>query len=275
MRRFGKQQPWRRKVAAAAAATAAGGAGGAGPAGPPRRHELARVLSKLGVASRTESESLVRAGRVTVAGAVCRNPDRPTDPDLDVIAVDDRPIRAAHKVYLALHKPAGLLTTYYDPQDRPTVYSCLPADLGTWVFPVGRLDGPTSGLLLFTNDSRFGDALAGDRFAVEKVYEAKVKGAVTDAELGRLSAGVDLDDGYRTLPAGAERFKSSPGSTWLRITLREGKNRQVRRMCLAVGHEVQKLRRVRVGPIDLGDLPSGRTRPLRPDEVARVFALTP
>jgi len=230
-------------------------------------HELARVLSKLGVASRTESAAMIAAGRVALNGRPARDPAEPADEARDRIEVDGRRVTGAKPVYLAMHKPAGVLTTAHDPEGRPTVYGLLPKDLGAWVFPVGRLDGPTSGLLLFTNDSRVGDLLTNPEIGVPKTYEVKVKGMVSSQTLERLAGGVALDDGTVTLPAQCRILSSNPGSTWLEITIREGKNRQIRRMGLAVGHEVVKLCRTRVGPIGLGDLPSGRCRPLAETEI--------
>jgi 23S rRNA pseudouridine2605 synthase len=236
-------------------------------------HELARILSKLGFASRTEAADMIRAGRVSVDGRVQRDPSRPTEPDRERVEVDGRTVTAAEKVYLAMHKPSGLLTTAHDPEGRPTVYSLLPPDTGAWLFPVGRLDGPTSGLLLFTNDVSVGDALTNPAVGVPKVYEVKVKGVVTAEEMERLSRGVELEDGMVTQPAQCRVMSSNEGSTWLELTIREGKNRQVRRMGMAIGHEVVKLRRTRVGPVALGDLESGKTRPLTPAEIRALRLL--
>ncbi len=177
------------------------------------------------------------------------------------------------RTYLAMHKPAGVVTTFDDPQGRKTVYDVLPPEVagGAWVFPVGRLDAKTSGLLLFTNDAALGEGLQNPETGlphVEKRYELKVKGEVAPEALERLRRGVELDDGYRTRPAIAcDVLRTSPGSTWLALTIVEGRNRQVRRMLEAVGHEVQKLRRTRIGPLELGELASGATRPLTRGEV--------
>lgn len=231
---------------------------------------LARVLSKMGFASRTEAADLVAAGRVRVNGREERDAERPVEQGRDRIEVDGKPVTSARPVYLAMHKPAGVLTTAHDPENRPTVYGLLPQDLGEWVFPVGRLDGPTSGLLIFTNDVEVGDALTNPEVGVPKTYEVKVKGQVTPAELERLQKGLDLEDGTRTKPAQCRVMSSNEGSTWLELTIREGKNRQVRRMGLAIGHEVVKLRRTRVGPVELGDLASGGCRVLNRGEVTAL-----
>ena len=234
---------------------------------------LARVLSKLGVASRTEAADLIVAGRVTVNGQIVRDPERPTAQGTDKIALNGRPVTGATPVYLAMHKPAGLLTTAYDPEGRPTVYSLLPKDIESWIFPVGRLDGPTSGLLLFTNDSRVGDCLTDPDIGVPKTYEVRLKGQLTPEELATIQKGVELNDGTITLPAQCRVISSTAGSTFVELTIREGKNRQIRRMGMAIGHKVVKLRRTRVGPIELGDLPSGQCRALTPPEVRALTAI--
>ncbi|MBI2922496.1 MAG: rRNA pseudouridine synthase [Planctomycetes bacterium] len=236
-------------------------------------HALSRILSKLGVASRTEAADMIAAGRVAVNGRPARDPEQPTDELRDRVEVDGRPVTGAEKVYLAMHKPAGVLTTARDPENRPTVYGLLPKKLGARVFPVGRLDGPTAGLLLFTNDTLVGDTLTNPDIGVPKTYEFKVKGQVTPAELERLKQGVTLDVGTETLPAQCRILSSNAGSTRLELTIREGKNRQVRRMGLAIGHEVVKLRRTRVGPVELGDLPSGQCRPLTAAEIRSLRAI--
>jgi 23S rRNA pseudouridine2605 synthase len=251
--------------------------------GPSRRaresgqgtHGLARVISKLGFCSRSEAERLVAAGRVTVDGRVERDPERRTDPGREAIAVDGKRVERREPVYLLMHKPAGLITTASDEKGRPTVYSLLP-EIDRWVAPVGRLDADTTGALLFTNDTRVGEALAGDRWHVEKTYEAVVAGDPGADALAALGAGVEiLVEGarYRTLPAAVRYLGPDPGGARISLTIREGKNRQVRRMLEAVGHPVRALHRSRIGPIDLGDLPLGATRVLTASEVRSLHRL--
>jgi pseudouridine synthase len=219
---------------------------------------------------------------VRVAGAVERSPRRRIDPRHDRVTVDGRRVRDdVARVVIALHKPAGLVTTRVDPGGRPTVYDALSGFPG-WVFPVGRLDRESSGLLILTNDHRLGERLTSPEQHVAKTYHARVDG-VPDAEaLRALREGLPLDDASCTRPArvkllGTARGRpsgSSPaaghGSTWLEIVLTEGKNRQVRRMGAAVGHEVLELVRVRIGRLGLGTLAPGEWRELTAAEVAEL-----
>ncbi len=268
-------------------------------------HGLARVLSRFGLVSRNEAARWIEGGRVTVDGTVVRDPERRTDPRRERIAVDGSPVRAARKLYYVMNKPVGVLTTTRDPQGRQTVYDVLREAIKTpgrapgvgpprsidapsnrsgiqdsepgrdlpWLQHVGRLDAMTLGLLVFTNDTAFGDLLAGRSSVIPKTYEVKVRGAMPAEAVERLRRGVTLENGLRTLPAETRVLKANEGTTWLEITLQEGMNRQVRRMCGAVGHEVVKLRRVRIGPIALDDLPAGAVRPLARKEVDAVRAL--
>jgi pseudouridine synthase len=198
-------------------------------------------------------------------------PSRWIDPSRDRVVVDGRPVGdETPRVVLAFHKPVGFVTTRVDPGGRATVYDAL-GGVGGWVFPVGRLDRDTSGLLILTNDHRLGERLTSPDHHVPKTYHARVAG-VPDAEaLRALREGLPLDDGTVTRPARV-RVLGTPGgnaagSTWLEIVLTEGKNRQVRRMGAAVGHEVLALVRVRIGRLSLGDLAPGEWRELDADEV--------
>jgi 23S rRNA pseudouridine2605 synthase len=233
---------------------------------------LARALSKFGVCSRREAERVIEDGRVEVNGRPERSPRRFIDPARDAVTVDGRRVSdETPRVVIALHKPVGLVTTRVDPGGRPTVYDAL-GTLPRWVFPVGRLDRDSSGLLILTNDHRLGERLTSPGAHVPKTYHARVRG-VPDAEaLRALREGVQLEDGTltreaRVKPIGAARGAAA-GSTWLEIVLTEGKNRQVRRMGSAVGHEVLELVRVRIGRLGLGDLAPGEWRELEPREIA-------
>jgi 23S rRNA pseudouridine2605 synthase len=239
---------------------------------PPGALSLARALSKFGVCSRREAERWITDGRVTVNGALGRDPSCRIDPRHDRVSVagraggDETP-----RVVIALHKPVGLVTTRVDPAGRPTVYDAL-GDLGRWVFPVGRLDRDSSGLLVLTNDHRLGERLTAPEHQVPKTYHALVAGVPERETLRALREGLTLEDGALTRPARVRVLGSLRGSTWLEIVLREGKNRQVRRMCALVGHEVNQLVRVAIGRLTLEGLAPGEWRQLKPDDVARLSA---
>ena len=224
---------------------------------------LARALSKFGVCSRREAERWIEDGRVAVAGTVVRSPARRIDPRRDVVTVDggrvgDDTERAA----IALHKPLGYITSRTDPGGRLTVYALLDG-LDRWVFPVGRLDKDTSGLLILTNDHRLGHRLTDPGHHVPKTYHARVRGVPGEEALRALAEGVPLGDGTVSRPADVRSLGSGrDGGCWLEIVLTEGKNRQVRRMCAAVGHDVVELVRVAIGALTLGDLAPGEWRTL-------------
>jgi 23S rRNA pseudouridine2605 synthase len=232
---------------------------------------LARALSKLGYCSRKEAEHLIVAGRVRVDGARECSPRRRVRPEHARLSVDGVRVREpSQRTVIAMHKPTGYVTTRTDPAGRPTVYALL-TDLGEWVFPVGRLDRDSSGLLILTNDHRLGHALTDPAHHAPKTYHVRVAGVVCGDSLTHLRAGFPLPNGPTTRPAQAQLLGiNRDGTSWIEITLTEGRNRQVRRMCAAVGHDVLQLVRVRIAGIDLGDLPSGTWRRLRPDEIARL-----
>lgn len=229
---------------------------------------LDRVLSKAGLGSRVDAAVWITGGRVRVNGRVIRDPGHWVDMERDRVAFDGRSVEAAERVYLLLYKPTGYLTTYRDPQGRPTVYDLL-EDVGTFVSPAGRLDLDTSGLLLLTNDNRFAEHVTNPDSHVPKTYLVKASQRLTDAQLQRLRDGVELSDGP-TRPAVVERVRDSAKYTHLEITLTEGRNRQVRRMIEALDAKVLKLVRVRIGPIGIGALPIGHWRHLTPRELTAL-----
>lgn len=228
---------------------------------------LERVLSKAGVGSRTEARSWIHAGRVTVNGRATQDPDQWVDMGRDQVRFDGKPIESRDRVYVLLHKPAGYLTTYKDPEGRPTVYD-LVKDVGTFLSQVGRLDLDTSGLLLLTNDTRFAERVTNPDSHVPKTYLVKATPRLTDAQLQRLRDGLELADGP-TRPAQVTRVRDSEECTHFEIVLTEGRNRQVRRMVEALDAKVLELVRVKLGPIEIGNLPIGKWRLLTPAEVAR------
>ncbi|OUO88596.1 rRNA pseudouridine synthase [Rubneribacter badeniensis] len=264
---------------------------------------LQKFLARAGVASRRGSENLMTAGRVTVNGRVVTELGSKVDPRVDEVAVDGRAVRLADgPVTLMLHKPAGYVTTMSDPQGRPTVADLVPTDRHPGLFPVGRLDADTTGLLLFSTDGELGNGLLHPKRHVTKRYLACVEGRPAERELARLRRGIDLDDGP-TRPADvrllegaaarrAERLLDMPPAapprsskeyaavcegraaarSIVRVALCEGRKRQVKRMLAAVGHPVVALHRDSFGPLGLGGLPRGEWRELSAEEVAALHA---
>jgi len=229
---------------------------------------LERVLSKAGVGSRTEARAWIAAGRVKVNGKVVRDPDQWIDMGRDQLRFDNKPLASRERVYVLLYKPTGYLTTYKDPQGRPTVYDLI-KDVGTFVSPVGRLDLDTSGLLLLTNDNQFAERVTNPASHVSKTYLVKASMVLSHEQLQQLREGIELSDGA-TRPARVSRLRDSAKYTHFEITLTEGRNRQVRRMVEALGAKVLKLVRVKIGPIAIGTLPIGKWRPLTRAEVAAL-----
>jgi pseudouridine synthase len=232
---------------------------------------LERVLSKAGIGSRTDARKWIAEGRVAVNGRRIQTPDHWVDMDRDRVTFDGKPVRGSAKIYILLYKPAGYLTTFRDPEGRPTVYDLL-KDLEQWVFPVGRLDLDTSGLLILSNDTQLGELLTNPKFEVPKTYLVKVSTLLPDEQLDQLRRGVVLSDGP-TLPARVKRMRDSEKYSHLEITITEGRNRQVRRMIEALGSKVLKLVRTSIGPLKIQELPIGKYRSLTAREVASLKKL--
>lgn len=226
---------------------------------------LDRVISKAGLGSRTQARTWIHAGRVRVNGRIIENPDQWIDFERDQILFDEKPLQSRTNVYILLYKPTGYITTFKDPEGRPTVYD-LTGDVGTWLSPVGRLDLDTSGLLLLTNDTGFAERITNPDHKVAKTYHVKASTLLSDDQLEQLRYGVELNDGP-TRPAVVTRLRDAAKYTFLEITITEGRNRQVRRMLEAIGSKVLKLVRVAIGPIRLGDLQMGKWRRLTEAEV--------
>lgn len=229
---------------------------------------LERVLSKSGLGSRTDARSWIAAGRARVNGQVVRNPDHWVDLERDKVSFDGKPLAKQKPVYLLLYKPKGYLTTYRDPEGRPTIYDLLP-EVDRWVVPVGRLDLDTSGLLLLTNDTQFAERMTNPDYKVPKTYLVKASTYLADDQLDLLRNGIELKDGP-TRPARVTRIREAGGKTVFEITITEGRNRQVRRMVEALDSKVLKLVRVAIGPLRIGDLQVGKTRELTPEEVRQL-----
>jgi len=227
---------------------------------------LQKILSEAGITSRRKAEKLILQGRVTVNGKVVSELGTKAILGKDDICVDGKAIKAeAEKVVVALFKPRSCVTTLHDPQGRPTVAD-LVKSIPVRVYPVGRLDYDAEGLLLMTNDGELAHRLQHPRYKVPKTYLVKIRGHPRDEALGRLQQGIELEDGI-TAPAELQILEDEEKATWLTLTLREGRNHQVKRMCAAVGCPVLRLRRTKIGPIDLGNLQPGRSRRLKAREV--------
>jgi pseudouridine synthase len=233
---------------------------------------LQKILSQAGIASRRASEQLMLEGRVTVNGTTVRELGSKADPAHDDIRVDGRRVKVVqHHRYILLNKPRGYVTTRSDPQRRPTVLDLLHS-VREYIYPVGRLDFDSEGLLLLTNDGDLAARLTHPRHGVARVYEARVLGVPDPRDLDRLARGVTVD-GRPTGPAEVvlrPRGRRGEDSATLIITIREGRNRQVRKMCDAIGHPVTHLKRVAIGPIRDAKLQVGRWRDLTAQEVARL-----
>jgi len=230
-----------------------------------RKKTLDRVLSQAGVGSRTEARKWIGAGRVAVDGKKIQTPDAWVDPEHQKVTLDGRPMRSARKIYLLLYKPKGYVTTYKDPDNRPTVYELL-KDVPDKVFSAGRLDLDSSGLLIFTNDGTFADRITSPESHVPKTYLVKASLLLSDEQLDQLRQGVVLSDGP-TRPAEVRRIRNSERYTFFEITLTEGRNRQVRRMVETLGAKVLKLVRTKFGHIEIGDLQIGKYRMLTDREI--------
>jgi 23S rRNA pseudouridine2605 synthase len=236
------------------------------------QERLQKILSHAGIASRREAETIIASGRVTVNGKVVTELGSKADPSLDRIMLDGRQVRIeAERVYILLNKPSGYVTTMKDPQGRPVVNDLLKG-VRERVYPVGRLDYNTEGLLLMTNDGELANRLAHPRHEVEKEYMVRVRGGVLPDQIRRLSEGVELDDGM-TAPAVVRLVRESENNTWLSIAIHEGRYRQVRRMCEAVGLTVVRLKRTRYAFLETGDLKVAEFRNLSAAEVKRLYAI--
>lgn len=231
---------------------------------------LQKWMATCGVASRRHSEAIIAQGRVTVNGQVVREQGLQIDPEKDRVAVDGRVLEAPTSyAYYLYDKPEGLITTAHDPQGRPTIFDALP-ELRQQVVPVGRLDRDTSGLLLLTNDGELTYRLTHPSYHVNKRYEVTVKGFISDRALRQLVKGIDLEDG-RTAPAEVQLLHRSQGKSKIALTIHEGRKRQVRRMCQAVGYPVLALRRTEVAGLGLSKIAEGEVRPLTAQEVQQLY----
>ena len=237
----------------------------------PPRHGLARILSKLGACSRSQAEQWIRAGRVSLDGRVVRDPYHPTLVDRQQISVDGQPVVPAAHVYVAFNKPRGIVVSAADERGRDTVYTALASAGLPWLGPVGRLDKASEGLLLLSNDTSWAAAITDPATHLDKTYHVQVSGLPDAAALAAMLAGVD--DAGDTLKARQVRLlRTGAKNAWLEVVLDEGRNRHIRRLLAALGFEVLRLLRVRIGPLALGELAKGQWRRLEDHEVR---SLTP
>jgi 23S rRNA pseudouridine2605 synthase len=239
---------------------------------PAPRHGLARVLSKLGICSRTQAQALVRAGRVRVNGRIEHNPEAPADAQNDRITLDDSAIAAVEKTYIMLNKPRGYVTTASDEQGRNTVYTLLQDGNFPWLAPVGRLDKASEGLLLFCNDSGWAARMTDPQSHLDKTYHVQIDALPDDDLLNRLRSGIDDDDEILAVKSVRE-LRRGEKNAWLEIVLDEGRNRQIRRLLAAFDIEVLRLIRVAIGSLALGDLAKGKWRALGGTEVEKLVRI--
>ena len=234
---------------------------------------LQKLLSRAGIASRREAEKIILEGRVTVDGKIISELGAKADPNLNKICVDGKILTFdAEKIYLLLNKPKNFLSTVKDDRGRRTVLD-LVKEISAKIYPVGRLDFDSEGLILLTNDGELTNALLHPKFKIEKTYRAKISGELTEEKIKKLRAGVELEDGL-TAPAEVSVISLEKNSATVEITIHEGKNRQVRRMFAAVGCEVKKLTRIKFAGLTLQGVERGKFRRLTFDEVKKLYALS-
>lgn len=230
---------------------------------------LQKYLSQAGVASRREAEKLIGEGMVRVNGRTVTEMGSKVLPGVDTVTVRGERISPEKKRYLLLHKPAGYISSLKDSHHRPLVTELIPG-VGERLYPVGRLDLDSEGLLILSNDGEFCQRLTHPRYRVEKTYRVRLRHPLTSASAGRLEMGVVLENGYRTAPARVRIV--ARGRRTVEVTIREGKKRQVKRMFISLKNRVEYLKRVKIGPLELGDLKKGRYRPLTRKEVDALLA---
>lgn len=235
------------------------------------QQRIQKIIAMMGIASRRKAEELIISGRVLVNGKLATIGMK-ADPETDHIKVDGKLLtKPEPKIYLAFNKPRGVITSLSDPEGRPTIMDCIKG-VKYRVFPVGRLDYDTEGLILLTNDGDLAHAITHPSKKIPKTYLAKIKGLIDDAVVRKLAKGIKLEDGM-TLPAKIKKLDQTENNSWLEITIFEGRKRQIRRMFETVGHPILKLKRIAINGIFLGDLKAGEYRYLKEDEIRHLRKL--
>lgn len=235
-------------------------------------HSLPRAISKLGYCSRLQALQLTLAGRVKVNSKICRDPHRRVDLSKDKIEIDNQVIQPAEKIYIALNKPRGLVTTLNDEKNRETVYKCFENKIHNYIFPVGRLDIASEGLLLFTNDTDFAEKILNPENHIEKTYHVQINKKLDDTIIDLIRKGVKDKDGEILPVKSIKILRIGQKNCWVEIVLDEGKNRHIRRIFESLGIEVLRLIRTAIGNLELGDLKKGEFRFLNENDLKRIFA---
>ena len=220
----------------------------------------------MGVASRTVACDLIKAGQVKIGQKTIQNPEFKVEIPVQNLLVNNRPVKKIQKVYYMMHKPKGVVTTRSDEKGRKTIYDFLTDEL-PWIFPVGRLDKETSGLLFLTNDTDWGDQIASPAHKIPKTYHVKLDKDVSNDELNRLRTGLKVSDDLTYLPVKVEKIRENSKTCWVEITLMEGKNRQIRKMFEHLNRQVENLVRIKIGKLVLGTLKPGEIRSILPHEI--------
>lgn len=232
-----------------------------------KRYGLARVLSKMGLASRTEAARMISAGLVSVNGRIARDPEFPVVLERDSVTLSGQEQKPVENIYLCLNKPRGLLTTTNDEKGRDTVYRCFDGAELPWIAPVGRLDKASEGLLLFTNDTGWAAKITSPESALDKIYHVQINRLPNSEDLEKMRCGVELDCGRHAMKRVCILRKGEKNA-WLEIVLDEGRNRQIRKILSALNFDVLRLIRVQIGSLKLGELPKGAWRMLDPSEIS-------
>jgi 23S rRNA pseudouridine2605 synthase len=234
-------------------------------------YNIIREISKSGLCSRKQALELVMAGKVKVNGRITLDPGLKTR-ETDQVLVNEKTLPKSRKRYILFHKPAGYVTTRKDELNRPTVYEFL-KDIDDWVFPVGRLDLDSEGLLIFTNDTNFGNVLTDPRYKISRTYEVLISGHITDNDIQKVLKGIDIGRGERTHPKELKILSKNDDSTWVEVSLKEGKNRELRRLFEALNRPVKRLIRTRFGPFSLSSIRPGKWIELKeiPPEISRLI----